>query len=116
MMPKNIPPLCGVCLMLISCGANYNSNVSSGSGGGSGTAGGGSGVNSTEDEGVYSGMASSGYTFWTIILPNNKSYGVYGTIHGNQVLLNGMITGQGAANSSGYTAGVTDFFYTGQIA
>jgi hypothetical protein len=102
--------------MLISCGANYNSNVSSGSGVGSGTAGGGSGVNSTEDEGVYSGMASSGYTFWMIILPNNKLYGVYGTVHGNQVLLDGMITGQGATNSSGYTAGVTDFFYTGQMA
>src|SRR3984885_7964768 len=111
MMPKNILLLCGVSLMLISCGTGYNSNVSGGSGG----AGGGSGVTSTGVEGVFSGIASSGYTFWTIILPNDKLFGIYGKAQGNQLLLDGMITGQGTTNSSGYTASVTDFFYTGSV-
>jgi len=111
-MPKNILLLCGVSLMLIGCGASYNSNVS----GGGGSTGGASGVNSTGDgQGVYSGAASSGYTFSTIILPNDKLYGIYGTVHGNQLLLDGMITGQGTTNSSGYTASVSDFFYTGSV-
>ena len=114
-MPKNILLLCGVSLMLISCGASYNSNVSGG--GGSGSAGGGSGVAATSDgqEGVYSGIASSGYTFWTIILPNNELYGIYGTVHRNQLLLDGMITGQGTSGNDTYTASVTDFFYTGSV-
>ena len=110
-MPKNILLLCGVSLMLISCGASYNSNVSGAGGSGGGTYE----VNPTGDEGVYSGVASSGSTFWTIILPNNELYGIYGTVHGNQLLLDGMITGQGTTNSSGYTASVTDFLYTGSV-
>jgi hypothetical protein len=111
MMPKNILPLCGLCLMLISCGASYNSNV----GGGGGSAGGGGGVTPGGDEGVYSGVASSGDTYWAIILPNDKLFGIYGTANGNQLLLDGIITGQGTENSSGYTASVTDFFYTGSV-
>src|ERR1700733_10834664 len=107
MMPKNILLLCGVSLMLISCGASYNSNVSGGGGSGAATSDG--------QEGVYSGIASSGYTFWTIILPNNEFYGIYGTVHGNQLLLDGMITGQGTENSSGYTTSVTAFSYTGSV-
>jgi hypothetical protein len=116
MMPKNILLLCGMSLTLISCGASYNSNSNVTSGGGSGSAGGGSGLNSTGDgQGIYSGTASSGYTFSTIILPNDKLYGIYGTLHGNQFLLDGMITGQGTTSSNGYTASVTDFFYTGSV-
>jgi hypothetical protein len=112
MMPKNILLLCGVSLMVIGCGASYNSNVSGGGGGGGAVSA--SGVNSTGDgQGVYSGTAPSGYTFSIIILPNDKLYGIYGTIHGDQLLLYGMITGQGKTNSSGYTASVTDFFYAG---
>lgn len=116
-MPKNILLLCGLSMMLISCGASYNGNLSGGGGSsGGGNAGGGSGVNSTGDgQGVYSGLASNGYTFSSIILPNDKLYGIYGTVHGNQFLLDGMITGQGKTNSSGYTAAVTDFFYTGSV-
>jgi hypothetical protein len=113
MTPKNILALCGVSLMLISCGEGYNSNIS---GGGGSTGGGSFQVNSNGVEGVYSGMASSsGYTFWTIILPNDELYGIYGTVHGNQLLLDGMIVGQGTMNSSGYTASVTDFPYTGPV-
>src|SRR5580700_877355 len=113
MMPKNILPLCGVCLMLISCGANYNSSVSSGSG--SGSTGGGSQSNVNLNDGVYSGVASSGDTFWAMILPNDQVYGIYATANGNQLLLDGMIVGQGTMNSSGYTASVTDFPYTGSV-
>ena len=112
-MPKNILPLCGVCLMLISCGANYNSSVSSGSG--SGSTGGGSQSNVNLNDGVYSGVASSGDTFWAMILPNDKVYGIYATANGNQLLLDGMIVGQGTMNSSSYTASVTDIPYTGSV-
>jgi hypothetical protein len=119
-MRKSILLLCGVCLMSISCGTSYNSNLSGGSGsgttgGGSGTTGGGSQANSNLNDGVYSGMASSGDTFWAMILPNNKVYGIYATANGNQLLLDGMIVGQGTMNSSGYTASVTDFPYTGSV-
>ena len=118
-MPRNILLLCGVSLMLISCGTSYNNNV----GGGSGGSGAGSGSGPEVEgwwlgtcRGVYSGIASSsGYTFWIIILPNEKLYGIYGTVNGKQILLDGMITGQGTTNSSGYTASVTDFFYTGSV-
>lgn len=106
MTPRGILLLCGVSLILISCGTGYNSNV--GGGGGSGVTG--------DVQGVYSGIAaSSGYTFWIIIPPNDELYGIYGTVHGNQLLLDGMITGQGTTNSSGYTASVSDFFYTGSV-
>ncbi len=111
-MSKNILLLCSLSLILIGCGASNNSNVS----GGSGNNGGGSGVNSTGgNQGIYSGMASSGDTYWAIILPDDKLFGIYGTANGNQLLLDGMITGQGTENSSGYTASVTDFPYTGAV-
>lgn len=115
-MPRNILLLCGVSLMLISCGTGYNNNVGSGNGGSVSGGGGGSVAAAAGVQGVYSGVASSsGYTFWTIILPSAKLYGIYGTVNGNQILLDGMITGQGTANNSGYTASVTDFFYTGSV-
>jgi hypothetical protein len=113
-MPRNVLLLCGVSLMLISCGTSYNNNGGGGSGGG--VSGGGVSLVAGDVKGVYSGIASSsGYTFWIIILPNEKLYGIYGTVSGNQILLDGMITGQGTTNSSGYTASVTDFFYTGSV-
>jgi hypothetical protein len=112
-MPKNILLLCSVCLMLISCGTTYSSNSSNGGGGGTG--GGGSQANSNLNDGVYSGIASSGDTFWAMILPNNKVYGIYATTNGNRVLLDGMIAGQGTMNGSSYTSSVTDFSYTGSV-
>jgi hypothetical protein len=106
-------------LMLISCGGGYNSNAGGGGGtggGGSGGGGSGGGGNSIADvDGVYSGIASSSeYTYWIIILPDEKLYGIYGTVSGNQILLDGMITGQGTLNSS-YTASVTDIPFTGSV-
>lgn len=113
-MPKNILPLlCGACLLLLGCGTSYTSNASSSAGSGNGSTGGGSQVTLNGQEGVYSGVASSGNTYWTVILPNNQLYGIYATVHGNQFLLDGMLVGQGAMNGSGVTASVTDFPYTG---
>jgi hypothetical protein len=113
MMPKHILFLCSLSLMLIGCGTSYNSNVAGGGGGGSA---GGASVNSTgEAQGVYSGAASGGYTFSTIILPNDKFYAIYGTVSGNQPLLYGMITGQGTSSNGTYTASVNDFSYTGAV-
>lgn len=124
-MHKNILLLCGVSLMLIGCGANYNSNASGGGGSGSGGSGsGGSGSGSgggvsqstaSLNDGVYSGIASSGDTFWAMILPNNAVYGIYATANGSQLLLDGMIFGQGTMNSSTYTASVTDLPYAGSV-
>lgn len=108
---KRIAILCGVSLTLIGCGAGYssNNNVSSGGGG----AGGGS--SAEEVDGVYSGVASSGDTFTTIILPNEKLYGIYGTLNGNQLLLGGLIAGQGTTDSNAYTASLNDFSSTGAV-
>jgi hypothetical protein len=57
--------------------------------------------------------ASSGYAFSTIVLPNDKFYGIYGTVTGNLFYIYGMLTGQGSSGTDTYTANVTDFFYTG---
>src|ERR1700733_1817301 len=112
MMRKNILLLCGASLLFLnSCGSNY-------SGGGGGNGGGGGGGGSAQPEvvdGVFSGVASNGDTFWAVILPNEELFGIYGTVNGNQILLDGMITGQGAltANGEAYNANVTDLGYTG---
>src|SRR5271154_1534584 len=113
-MAKNILLLCGVSLMLISCGAGYNSN---GGGGGNGGGAGGGGGQPQAVDGVFSGVASNGDTFWTVILPNEQLYGIYGTVNGNEILLDGMITGQGTLTVSGeaYNANVTDVTYTGSV-
>lgn len=96
-----------VSLLLIGCG---------GSGGSYGNGGGGGGGNTTgQAQGSYSGTSSNGYTFETIVLPNDKFYAIYGTVSGNVFLIYGMITGQGTSGSGTYTANVTDFFHTGTI-
>jgi hypothetical protein len=78
--------------------------------------GGGGGGNTTgQAQGAYSGASSNGYTFETIVLPNDKVYAIYGTVSGDVFLIFGMITGQGTSGSTTYTASVTDFFYTGLI-
>jgi len=92
--------------VLIGCGGG-SSTVASKPGGGGNTTG--------EAQGAYSGTTSSGYSFYSIVLPTDKFYGIYGNPSGNQFLLFGMITGQGTSSSNTYTATVTDFFYTGAI-
>ena len=108
MVFKKVSLLFVISLMLIGCGGG-------GSSGGSG-GGGNGGVSTAGDaQGVYSGTASSGYSFYSIVLPDDKFYGVYGTISGGEFLLSGMITGQGTSGSSTYTASVTDFLSAGLI-
>lgn len=102
-----------VSLMLVSCGSGYSGNNNASSGGGGGSAAVGNSAQDLEVDGVFTGVASNGYTFTTIILPNEKLYGIYGTLSGNQLLLGGMITGQGTATGTLYNASVTDFSYTG---
>jgi len=105
-MFKQISIFSVVSLLSIGCG---------GSGGSYGGGSGGGGNTTGQAQGAYSGTSSNGYTFETIVLPNDKVYAIYGTVSGNVFLIYGMITGQGASGSSTYTATVTDFFHTGTI-
>jgi hypothetical protein len=102
-MSKKVPILCVLSLMLVGCGASYNNN--GGTGGGNSYAG--------QAQGVYSGTSSNGFTFSTIVLPNDKFYAIYGTVSGNTLFLNGLITGQGTSGNGTYTATVADFLNTG---
>jgi hypothetical protein len=104
-MPNKIPVLCVISLMLVGCSTTYNGGNNGGSGGTTYTG---------QAQGVYSGTASSGYSFSTIVLPNDKFYGIYGTITGNLFYVYGMLAGQGTSGNDTFTANVTDFFYTGQ--
>src|SRR5208282_1974774 len=104
-MFKTVATLCVVSLILVGCGGT--SGTSTNVGGSQSTPG--------QAQGVYSGTTSTGYSFESIVLPNDKFYGIYGTVSGNVLLLYGMVTGQGASSSGTYTASVTDFLYTGAI-
>src|SRR6266481_6427833 len=109
-MFKNVLIFCVISLTLIGCGANY-----SGNGGSSGGGGGGGANYAGQAQGVYSGTTSSGYSFSTIVLPNDKFYAIYGTVSGNALLLFGLVTGQGTSGNGTYTATVTDYIPTGAI-
>src|ERR1700722_4139094 len=98
--------VCTVSLILSGCGGG-GSSINSGGAGGDG------GNTSGQAQGVYSGTSSNGYSFDTIVLPNDKVYAIYGTTSGNTLLLFGLISGQGTSSNGSYTASVTDFFYTG---
>lgn len=98
--------LCVFSLILVGCGSSYNNGGSSGGGGTNYTG---------QAQGVYSGTSSNGYTFETIVLPNDKFYAIYGTVAGSVFFVDGMMTGQGTSGSSTFTASVTDFFNTGSI-
>jgi len=101
-MFKNVLIFCVVPLMLVGCGTSY-----------SGNGGGGGGNYAGQAQGVYSGTTSTGYSFSTIVLPTDKFYAIYGTVSGNTLLLNGLVTGQGTSGNGTYTASVTDYTYTG---
>jgi hypothetical protein len=102
-------PLCFLlCLVSFGCGSSYIGNNSGGSGGTTNYAG--------QAQGVYSGTASSGYSFSTIVLPNDKFYGIYGTTTGNTFYVYGMLAGQGTSGKDSFTANVTDYLSTGQTA
>src|ERR1700724_2975934 len=104
-MSKKVPILCVLSLMLVGCGSSYSNN--GGSVGGNNYGG--------QAQGVYSGTSSNGFAFSTIVLPNDKFYAVYGTVSGNTLFLNGLITGQGTSGNGTYTANVADFLNTGAV-
>jgi hypothetical protein len=95
-------------LILCGCGSSYNGGSSGGGGGGGGTT-----SYAGQAQGFYVGTASSGYSFSSIILPNDKFYGLYGTATGNTLYVYGMMTGQGTSGNGTYTATATDYLYTG---
>jgi hypothetical protein len=64
---------------------------------------------------VYAGTTSTGFTFLSIVLPNDTFYGLYGVLSGDALYVNGMITGPGASGSSTYTANTTNFEDTGAV-
>jgi len=106
-MIKNLLIFCAVSFMLVGCGTSYSNNGGGGGGGGNNYAG--------QAQGVYSGTTSSGFSFSTIVLPNDKFYAIYGTVSGNALLLSGLVTGQGTSGNATYTASVTDYVNTGAI-
>jgi hypothetical protein len=104
---KKVCTICVVALMVVwsGCGGGY-------SGGG----GGGTTNYAGQAQGVYSGTSSNGYSFESIVLPNDKIYGVYGIFSGNVLTLYGMVAGQGTSGNDTFTAStVTDFLYTGAV-
>src|ERR1700675_984745 len=106
-MFKKVLILGAASLLLVGCGGGGSSYGSGGGGGGGSTMG--------QAQGAYSGTSASGFSFETIVLPNDKIYALYGTTSGNVFLIYGLITGQGASATSTYTASVTDFFHAGTI-
>ena len=98
-----------VTLLILAVGCGTSSNY-----GGSSNAGSGRTNYTGEAQGVYSGTASSGYSFSTIVLPNDKLYGIYGTTTGNLFYVYGMVAGQGTSGNGTFTGQLTDYFYTGQ--
>lgn len=99
-----IASILSVTIVLNGCGGgNKTSNNSS------------SGNSSTpgQAQGVFKGTASTGADFYSIILPNDKFYAIYGSIVGNVLYIDGMMTGQGASNNGKYSGSVTDFYSNG---
>jgi hypothetical protein len=87
-------------VLVTGCGGGSNSGTPS-------TAG--------QAQGVFSGAASSGFAFRTIVLPDDTFYAIYGTTTGNVLSIDGMMTGRGASTHGKYAATVTDFYFTGAI-
>ena len=105
-MIRVIPLYVLVCVIGFGCGSSYSGGGTSGNGGTTNYTG--------QAEGVYSGTSSSGYTFYSIILPTDKFYGVYGTTTGNAFYVYGILSGQATSSKDSFTANVTDYLSTGQ--
>ena len=106
LMIRVIPLYFLICVISFGCGSSY----SGGNGGGAG----GTTSYTGQAQGVYSGTASTGNAFATIILPNDKFYGIYGTTTGNTFFVNGMVAGQATSSNGSLMANVTDYLSTGQ--
>ena len=109
-MFRGVGSLIAITFVLVGCGGGYGISINGGGGGGGTTTN-----YAGQAQGVYSGTASSGYSFESIVLPNDKFYGIYGTVTGNSFSASGMVTGQGVSGNDTYTASVTDFENAGQI-
>jgi hypothetical protein len=94
-----------VLITVTGCGGTKGTNSGGFKSSGSNTPG--------QAQAVYSGTASNGTAFQTIILPTDQYYAIYGTTSGNTFTISGMLTGQGVSNDGKYTATVTDFSNTG---
>lgn len=64
-------------------------------------------------QGVYLGSTSSGWSFESIVLPNDKFYAIYGAQSSSSFLIYGLVTGQGHSNANTYSGNVSDYYYTG---
>ena len=76
------------------------------------------GQTSTKAEGTYSGTTSSGYTFESVILENDQLWTLYGLPSNinNELLVLGMVQGNGTSNSGSFTAPNTkDFWSNGTV-
>jgi hypothetical protein len=105
-MFKGFGALCAVSLILAGCGIVGGSNNNGNDGGGTSLTG--------QAQGVYSGITSSGYSFETIVLPNDRFYEIYGTLIGNLYSVTGMVSGQGISGDGTYSASANELLYTGQ--
>jgi hypothetical protein len=66
-----------------------------------------------EAQGVYEGTLSTGYSFDAIILPNDNFYAIYGTVSGDTLLIQGLVTGTGKESGASITGSMTDFEFPG---
>src|SRR5579863_7724404 len=98
-MFRGVGSLIAITFVLVGCGGGYGISINGGGGGGGTTTN-----YAGQAQGVYSGTASSGYSFESIVLPNDKFYGIYGTVTGNSFSASGMVTGQGVSGNDTYTA------------
>jgi hypothetical protein len=94
-------------ILAAGCGSSYDNGSNNNGGGGSTSYAG-------QAQGVYSGTSSSGYSFSTIVLPNDKFYAIYGTTTGNFFNVYGMIAGQGKSGTDTITGSLTDYLFNGQ--
>lgn len=108
-MLKKASVLYALSLVLLGCGQGENMFTSCGSTDCSDK------TTSGQAQGAYFGAASNGYSFLSIVLPDDKFYGIYGTVTGALLNVYGMMTGQGKSSSGTFTASVTDFLNTGAI-
>ena len=107
-MFRKLGSLCTILVVLLAgCGSSYTGGSNNGGSGGTSYAG--------QAQGVYSGTSSNGYTFESIVLPNDKFYALYGMVTGTSFFVDGIMTGQGASGNGTYTASISDFFNTGTI-
>lgn len=99
-----------ILILLVGCGGGGSSSNNS-----SNTTTSTSQSNVGHAQGVYSGTTSSSFTFETIVLPNDVFYGIYGTVSGNLLLVDGMVTGQGSSGATTFTANINDFLFNGTV-